>query len=175
MPNLVVDALAAAERGGGIALHVRPGGCGDRVSSRPGPGRGDRRRRARSRAFAGVPEPAARAALRAARRGRARADRDRRAPNAAICSSGLPQPPPPLLYVIVASGNIYEDRAAAVAAAEAGAQIIAVIRSTGQSLLDFVPFGATTEGFGGTYATQENFAHHARGARRGLGARSAAT
>ncbi len=66
--------------------------------------------------------------------------------------------PPPLLYVIVASGNIYEDRTAAVAAAEAGAQVIAVIRSTGQSLLDFVPFGPTTEGFGGTYATQANFA-----------------
>ena len=69
----------------------------------------------------------------------------------------LPQGAAPLLYVIVASGNIYEDRTAAVAAAEAGAQIIAVIRSTGQSLLDFVPFGPTTEGFGGTYATQENF------------------
>lgn len=69
----------------------------------------------------------------------------------------LPQLPPPLLYVIVASGNIYEDRAAAVAAAEAGAQVIAVIRSTGQSLLDFVPYGPTTEGFGGTYATQANF------------------
>ncbi len=69
----------------------------------------------------------------------------------------LPQLPSPLLYVIVASGNIYEDRTAAVAAAEAGAQVIAVIRSTGQSLLDFVPFGPTTEGFGGTYATQENF------------------
>ncbi|MBV8353721.1 MAG: D-lysine 5,6-aminomutase subunit alpha, partial [Candidatus Eremiobacteraeota bacterium] len=69
----------------------------------------------------------------------------------------FPQLPPPLLYVIVASGNIYEDRTAAVAAAQAGAQIVAVIRSTGQSLLDFVPEGATTEGFGGTYATQENF------------------
>ncbi len=69
----------------------------------------------------------------------------------------LPPGPPPRLYVIVASGNIYEDRIAAVAAAEAGAQIIAVIRSTGQSLLDYVPEGATTEGFGGTYATQENF------------------
>ena len=69
----------------------------------------------------------------------------------------LPQAPPPLLYVIVASGNIYEDRTAAVAAAQAGAQIIAVIRSTAQSLLDYVPHGATTEGFGGTYATQENF------------------
>ncbi len=73
-------------------------------------------------------------------------------------SRELPQLPPPLLYVIVASGNIYEDRVAAVAAAEAGAQVIAVIRSTGQSLLDFVPFGPTTEGFGGTYATQANFA-----------------
>ena len=63
----------------------------------------------------------------------------------------------PLLYVIVATGNIYEDVIQAKAAANAGADIIAVIRSTGQSLLDFVPYGATTEGFGGTYATQENF------------------
>ncbi len=61
------------------------------------------------------------------------------------------------LYVIVATGNIDEDVTQAVAAAKAGADIIAVIRSTGQSLLDFVPYGKTTEGFGGTYATQENF------------------
>lgn len=63
----------------------------------------------------------------------------------------------PLLYVIVATGNIYEDVTQAKAAAKAGADIVAVIRTTGQSLLDFVPYGATTEGFGGTYATQENF------------------
>lgn len=63
----------------------------------------------------------------------------------------------PYLYVIVATGNIYEDITQAVAAAKQGADIIAVIRTTGQSLLDYVPFGATTEGFGGTYATQENF------------------
>ena len=63
----------------------------------------------------------------------------------------------PLLYVIVATGNIYEDITQACAAAKQGADIIAVIRTTGQSLLDYVPFGATTEGFGGTYATQENF------------------
>jgi len=63
----------------------------------------------------------------------------------------------PWLYLIVATGNIYEDIAQARAAAEQGADIIAVIRSTGQSLLDFVPYGPTTEGFGGTYATQENF------------------
>ncbi len=63
----------------------------------------------------------------------------------------------PLLYVIVATGNIYEDITQAVAAAKQGADVIAVIRTTGQSLLDYVPYGATTEGFGGTYATQENF------------------
>ena len=63
----------------------------------------------------------------------------------------------PYLYVIVATGNIYEDVTQAVAAVKQGADVIAVIRTTGQSLLDYVPFGATTEGFGGTYATQENF------------------
>ncbi|MHC1691082.1 MAG: lysine 5,6-aminomutase subunit alpha [Bacteroidales bacterium] len=65
--------------------------------------------------------------------------------------------PKPYLYVIVATGNIYEDVVQAEAAARQGADIIAVIRTTGQSLLDYVPFGATTEGFGGTFATQENF------------------
>ena len=63
----------------------------------------------------------------------------------------------PYIYVIVATGNIYEDAVQAEAAARQGADIIAVIRTTGQSLLDYVPYGATTEGFGGTYATQENF------------------
>ncbi len=63
----------------------------------------------------------------------------------------------PYLYVIVATGNIYEDVVQAQAAARQGADVIAVIRTTGQSLLDYVPFGATTEGFGGTFATQENF------------------
>ena len=63
----------------------------------------------------------------------------------------------PYLYVIVATGNIYEDVVQAQAAARQGADVIAVIRTTGQSLLDYVPYGATTEGFGGTFATQENF------------------
>ncbi len=63
----------------------------------------------------------------------------------------------PYVYVIVATGNIYEDVIQAKAAARQGADIIAVIRTTGQSLLDYVPYGATTEGFGGTYATQANF------------------
>ena len=64
---------------------------------------------------------------------------------------------PPLKYVIVATGNIHDDVEQARAAAQAGADVIAVIRSTAQSLLDYVPHGATTEGYGGTYATQENF------------------
>jgi len=65
--------------------------------------------------------------------------------------------PKPLKYLIVATGNIYEDVEQAEAAVMGGADCIAVIRSTAQSLLDHVPNGATTEGFGGTYATQENF------------------
>jgi beta-lysine 5,6-aminomutase alpha subunit len=63
----------------------------------------------------------------------------------------------PLLYVIVASGNIHEDTVQAKVCAKAGAQVVAVIRSTAQSLLDYIPEGATTEGYGGTYATQANF------------------
>ena len=77
------------------------------------------------------------------------ADRARLAPQA--------QPGTPLKYVIVATGNIFDDADQARAAAQAGADIIAVIRSTAQSLIDYVPYGATTEGYGGTWATQENF------------------
>ncbi|MGH2779423.1 MAG: lysine 5,6-aminomutase subunit alpha TIM-barrel domain-containing protein, partial [Actinomycetota bacterium] len=63
----------------------------------------------------------------------------------------------PWFYLIVATGNIHEDIPQAQAAAREGADVIAVIRSTGQSLLDYVPYGATTDGFAGTFATQENF------------------
>lgn len=69
----------------------------------------------------------------------------------------FPMAEAPHKYVIVATGNIFDDVDQARAAAQAGADIIAVIRSTAQSLLDYVPQGATTEGYGGTYATQENF------------------
>jgi beta-lysine 5,6-aminomutase alpha subunit len=68
------------------------------------------------------------------------------------------QPGTPLKYVIVATGNIYDDALQAKGAANSGADIVAVIRATAQSLLDYVPEGATTEGYGGTFATQENFA-----------------
>ncbi len=79
-----------------------------------------------------------------------RAERDR-------LITATSDPPKPWIYLIVATGDIYEDIPQAQAAARAGADIIAVIRSTGQSLLDYVPEGATREGYAGTYATRENF------------------
>ena len=69
----------------------------------------------------------------------------------------LGESPPPLRYVLTATGNVYEDVVHGLAVAEAGGDIVAVIRSTAQSLLDYVPYGPTTEGYGGTFATQENF------------------
>ena len=155
VPNVIVDALGADAKADGVSLAfgraVAETGLAPEILGRE--------IAAGSHAltdFARVPAEAARAAQRphveaGLERVRSRrVERDERL-------ARLPQQPAPLLYVIVASGNIYEDRTAAVAAAEAGAQIIAVIRSTGQSLLDFVPYGPTTEGFGGTYATQANF------------------
>jgi beta-lysine 5,6-aminomutase alpha subunit len=97
---------------------------------------------------------AARAAELAAE-GVARIDAVRARRNELVAQVG--EPLKPYVYVIVATGNIYEDAAQAKAAARAGADVIAVIRTTAQSLLDYVPYGETTEGFGGTYATQENF------------------
>jgi beta-lysine 5,6-aminomutase alpha subunit len=85
-----------------------------------------------------------------ARIDRARAERE-------ALKQRIPHGPTPLKYVIVATGNIYDDAVQAKAAAAAGADIVAVIRATAQSLLDYVPQGATTEGYGGTFATQENF------------------
>jgi beta-lysine 5,6-aminomutase alpha subunit len=69
----------------------------------------------------------------------------------------LGEHPPPLRYVLTATGNVYEDVAHGLAVAQAGGDIVAVIRSTAQSLLDYVPYGPTTEGYGGTFATQANF------------------
>ncbi|MGH2889546.1 MAG: lysine 5,6-aminomutase subunit alpha TIM-barrel domain-containing protein [Solirubrobacteraceae bacterium] len=69
----------------------------------------------------------------------------------------LGERPPPLRYVLTATGNVYEDVVHGLAVAEAGGDIVAVIRSTAQSLLDYVPYGPTTEGYGGTFATQANF------------------
>jgi beta-lysine 5,6-aminomutase alpha subunit len=69
----------------------------------------------------------------------------------------LGESPPPLRYVLTATGNVYEDVIHGLAVAQAGGDIVAVIRSTAQSLLDYVPYGPTTEGYGGTFATQANF------------------
>ncbi|TDD62945.1 lysine 5,6-aminomutase subunit alpha [Actinomadura rubrisoli] len=100
------------------------------------------------------------AARRAAREGVARLDRRRAERDRLLAELPTPDradPPQPLVYLIVATGDIYEDIPQAQAAAREGADVVAVIRSTGQSLLDFVPEGATREGYAGTYATQENF------------------
>ena len=155
LPNVVVDALSPRERSRGAALAfgrglaqsgLEPSALAQALAAQ----------KHSLEEFARVPDASARGALQArvneslARLRAQRSEREERLVR-------LRQMPPPLLYVIVASGNIYEDRTAAIAAAEAGAQIVAVIRSTGQSLLDFVPYGPTTEGFGGTYATQANF------------------
>ena len=100
------------------------------------------------------------AARRAARAGVAhgirRIDRQRAAHDRLIRRHGDPLQKP-WIYLIVATGDIDEDIPQAQAAAREGADVIAVIRSTGQSLLDYVPEGATHEGYAGTYATQENF------------------
>ncbi len=90
-----------------------------------------------------------------ARQAVARIDDVRKRRNQLVAEVG--EPDKPYVYVIVATGNIHEDVVQAQAAARAGADVVAVIRTTAQSLLDYVPYGLTTEGFGGTYATQENF------------------
>ncbi|HXZ65315.1 MAG TPA: lysine 5,6-aminomutase subunit alpha [Streptosporangiaceae bacterium] len=105
---------------------------------------------------AGADAAAARAAARAALAvGIGRIDANRAERERLIEQTA--EPPRPWIYLIVATGDIYEDIPQAQAAAREGADIIAVIRSTGQSLLDYVPEGATREGYAGTYATQENF------------------
>ena len=96
------------------------------------------------------------AARRAAASGLRTVDRRRAERERLVRRLGDP-PRRPWIYLIVATGDIHEDIPQAQAAARAGADVIAVIRSTGQSLLDYVPEGATREGYAGTYATQENF------------------
>ena len=156
LPNRVVDA-ARAQVGleGGVLipfLHAVETGCGDIQATAVAISRGEqtlawpegvdleiareRARREAQRALAGI------ATVRT-RRGE--------------LISEVGEANKPWFYEIVATGNIYEDIPQAQAAAREGCDIVAVIRSTGQSLLDYVPFGATTDGFAGTYATQENF------------------
>lgn len=63
----------------------------------------------------------------------------------------------PLRYVIVATGDIHEDALQAKAAVRQGADVVAVIRHTAQSLLDYVPEDGSIQGVGGTVANRENF------------------
>jgi hypothetical protein len=93
---------------------------------------------------------------RAAGRGLAVVDR-RRAERERLVREIGDAPRRPWIYLIVATGNLHEDIPQARAAARAGADVVAVIRSTGQSLPDYVPEGATTSRYAGTYATRENF------------------
>jgi len=157
VPNLVVDQLRAQEEGldsGATERYVAAllrSGCsveafndriasGERIASGPIGDRAAVRRKG---------EELARAGLERVRRNKEHRD--------AKLAEFKDRNSKPMLYLIVATGNIYEDVKQARAAALKGADVIAVIRTTAQSLLDYVPYGATTEGFGGTYATQENF------------------
>ena len=156
IPNVVVDAIRSSvglERGATIPfLHAVETGCGDIPTTAGEIARGERelawpdgvdleiaRERARRDTIDAVDRIAA-----------ATGNRD-----AELARVG--DAPKPWMYLIVATGNIHEDIPQAQAAAREGADVIAVIRSTGQSLLDYVPYGATTDGFAGTFATQENF------------------
>ncbi|MDP2792202.1 MAG: lysine 5,6-aminomutase subunit alpha [Rectinemataceae bacterium] len=158
VPNLVVDQLKACEGErleDGAALYyvnalMKTGLDPDRLNAKI----------AQGLKIAAIPFGDS-AAIRLEARRRARAGLERISHNRADREEKLERwkgrNSDPMLYLIVATGNIHEDVKQARAAAERGADVIAVIRTTAQSLLDYVPFGATTEGFGGTYATQENF------------------
>jgi len=153
-PNLVVDAVreqAGLARGVAVPvfdLMLREGLSIEEVAQRVVSGEAAFR-------WPDDPSEAAGAAMEAARMADARILQRRRERDELVRRLG--DPDKPWIYLIVATGNIHEDIPQAQAAARAGTDIVAVIRSTGQSLLDFVPQGATTEGYAGTYATRENF------------------
>ena len=116
-----------------------------------GPDHARRRRRRPARSGSGCPRaataPGPQSAAREAGRRRRPADR-RPAPRARAAgqAAGATRRSKPWIYLIVATGDIYEDMPQAQAAAREGADVIAVIRSTGQSLLDYVPEGADARG-----------------------------
>ena len=156
IPNRVVDEVAAAVGlGRGVTipfLHAVETGCGHIQTT----AEQIARRETRAEWPDGIDLEIA--AERARREAVSAVDRvasaeDRRAEAIA----GVGEADRPWMYLIVATGNIYEDIPQAQAAARNGSDIIAVIRSTGQSLLDYVPYGPTEDGFAGTFATQENF------------------
>jgi beta-lysine 5,6-aminomutase alpha subunit len=156
--NVVVDAVRdQVGLAHGVALPVwhalRTGGYADLHELAAKTAAGSVRYELPAGRDAGV---ARRMARRAVGAGIARIDRRRRERDRLIARLGNP-PRQPWIYLIVATGDIYEDIPQAQAAAREGADVVAVIRSTGQSLLDYVPEGATRQGYAGTYATGENF------------------
>jgi len=82
---------------------------------------------------------------------------DRQRARRARLTDDLADPPFPWVYLTVAAGDIDQAIARAQAAARDGADVIAVIRSTGQALLDYVPAGVAGHGPAGSYATGESF------------------
>jgi beta-lysine 5,6-aminomutase alpha subunit len=82
---------------------------------------------------------------------------DRQRARRARISDDLADPPFPWVYLTVGAGDIDQAIAQAQAAARDGADVIAVIRSAGQALLDHVPAGGARDGQPGSYATGENF------------------
>ena len=82
---------------------------------------------------------------------------DRQRARRARLTDDLADPPFPWVYLNVVAGDIDQAIARAQAAARDGADVIAVIRSTGQALLDYVPAGDAGPGAAGSYATGESF------------------
>lgn len=62
----------------------------------------------------------------------------------------------PLKSINVGTGDIRQDVIQGTAAARAGADCVGMVRSSGQSLMGYVPHGETFEGNEGTYVTQSN-------------------
>ncbi|HEX2074902.1 MAG TPA: lysine 5,6-aminomutase subunit alpha, partial [Geodermatophilus sp.] len=136
--NRVVDAVREqVGLEGGVALPVwhalATGGAPDLQALAEQVGAGT----ARFSLPTGADAERARAAARdAVGAGIARIDANRRRREELVAVHGDP-PRRPWIYLIVATGDIHEDIPQAQAAARAGADVIAVIRSTGQSLLDY--------------------------------------
>ncbi len=164
LPNVLVEHVRSAAALAGASPTGSPTDCSTPrpLGTRP-PGRTLRQSPTPSRRAAWTSarchsRPRARSASAPSRSSRAAGDISRRMDARRALRERLGESPPPLRYVLTATGNVYEDVVHGLAVAEAGGDIVAVIRSTAQSLLDYVPFGPTTEGYGGTFATQANFA-----------------
>ena len=82
---------------------------------------------------------------------------DRQRAHRARMTDDLADSPFPWVYLTVGAGDAGQAVAQAQAAARDGADVIAVIRSAGQALLDYVPVGVTPDGAADSYATRENF------------------